>query len=44
MYLCLRCRVKEVETKYYADGENAYCMVKRFKSTDENGKKLKVAI
>eukprot|EP00892_Ulva_mutabilis_P004633 jgi/Ulvmu1/2541/UM139_0009.1 len=34
--------VREIETKYYADGENAYCMVKRFKSTDENGKKVKV--
>lgn len=38
----LHCRVREIETKYYADGENAYCMVKRFKSMDANGKKVKV--
>lgn len=27
------CRVSEVETKYYADGENAFCMKKTFKKS-----------
>ena len=40
----MRCRVREIETKYYADGENAYCMVKRFKSTEENGRKVNIVV
>jgi hypothetical protein len=31
LYTC--CRVSEVETKYYADGENAFCMKKTFKKS-----------
>lgn len=42
--LGMRCRVREIETKYYADGENAYCMVKRFKSTEENGRKVNIVV
>jgi hypothetical protein len=34
-----RHRVSEVETKYYADGENAFCMKKTFKAIEDNGKR-----
>jgi hypothetical protein len=38
LLVCASCSVHDVEKKYYADGEDAYCMRKLFKSLPENGK------